>query len=300
MSTITANMVKTLRERTGAGMMDCKKALQEENGNVDAAIENMRKSGAVKAAKRAGRIAAEGGILIRRSEKSELTVVLEVNTETDFAAKDSHFKIFCQQIASCILENQPTDLQALSAIKSAENGQTIEEMCEDLICKIGEKVNIRRFALMKADDGLIGHYLHGSRIGVLVKLAGGTPSLAEDIAMHIAAMNPSYISKADVPQALLEKERTILATQAKETGKAAHIIEKIVAGQIKKFLAEITLLQQTFVKDLEQKQTIEKLLAKKDAVVKSFVRYEVGEGIEKQDSDFVAEVRAQAQQKTGN
>ena len=288
---ITATMVKELRERTGAGMMDCKKALQEADGDAERAIENMRKSGMAKAAKKAGRIAAEGLVVIKQNEKTGQTVIAEINSETDFVAKDDSFKGFCNEIATCVLANQPADIDALMASKMGDKGQTVEETRQQLVSKIGENISIRRFSQLDSAQGPLGVYLHGVRIGVLTELEGGDEALAKDIAMHIAASNPVCISEEDVPQDILAKEKEILVAQAEESGKPPEIIEKMIGGRINKFLSEITLLGQPFVKDPDQ--TVAKLLESAGATVKSYIRYEVGEGLEKRNDNFADEVMAQ-------
>ncbi len=287
---ITATTVKELRERTGAGMMDCKKALQEVDGDVDQAIENMRKSGMAKAARKAGRIAAEGLLVIKQNEETGQLVIVEINSETDFVIKDDSFKVFCGQVASCALANQPADIDSLMGCNIGE--QTVEETRQQLVAKIGENISVRRFSLIDAAQGILGSYLHGVRIGAIVELEGGDEALAKDIAMHIAASNPTCIAEEDVPQDVLAKEKEILVAQAEESGKPPEIIEKMIVGRINKFLKEITLLGQPFVKDPDQ--TVAKLLESGEATVKSFIRYEVGEGIEKRSDDFAEEVMAQA------
>jgi elongation factor Ts len=287
---ITAATVKELRERTGAGMMDCKKALQEADGDIEKAIEDMRKSGMAKAAKKAGRIAAEGLLVIKQGADSAQMVIAEINTETDFATKDDSFKGFCEQVADSILANQPADIDSLMECKIGEH--TVEETRQQLVAKIGENTSVRRFSLIDSAQGTIGSYLHGTRIAVVVELEGGDEALAKDIAMHVAASNPVCIAEADVPKDLLDKEKEILIAQAKESGKPPEIIEKMIGGRINKFLKEITLLGQPFVKDPDQ--TVTKLLESAGASVKSFIRYEVGEGIEKRNDNFAEEVMAQA------
>jgi len=287
---ITAATVKELRERTGAGMMDCKKALQETDGDIEKAIEDMRKSGMAKAAKKAGRVAAEGLLVIKQDADSVQVVIAEINAETDFVTKDDNFKGFCDQVADCILANQPADIDSLMACNIGE--QTVEEARQQLVAKIGENTSVRRFSLVDSAQGTLGSYLHGVRIGVIVELEGGDEALAKDIAMHIAASNPICIAEADVPKDLLDKEKEILIAQAEESGKPPEIIEKMIGGRINKFLKEITLLGQSFVKDPDQ--TVAKLLESGSASVKSFIRYEVGEGIEKRNDNFAEEVMAQA------
>jgi len=287
---ITAATVKELRERTGAGMMDCKKALQETDGDIEKAIEDMRKSGMAKAAKKAGRVAAEGLLVIKQNDESGQLVITEINSETDFVAKDDSFKEFCNQVASCILANQPADIDSLMGCNIGE--QTVEEARQQLVAKIGENTSVRRFSLIDSTQGTLASYLHGVRIGVIVELEGGDEALAKDIAMHIAASNPVCIAEDDVPKDLLEKEKEILIAQAEESGKPLEIIEKMIGGRINKFLKEITLVGQPFVKDPDQ--TVAKLLESAGASVKSFIRYEVGEGIEKRNDNFADEVMAQA------
>lgn len=289
---ITASIVKELRERTGAGMMDCKKALEEAQGDIEAAIENMRKSGIAKAAKKAGRIAAEGQIVLRQDTKSGQAVILEINCETDFVGKDENFSRFANAVADTILSGKPADINALNALPlSGASGQTVEAARAELVAKIGENISVRRFVLQKI-KGIAGTYLHGVRIGVLVDLTGGNEGLARDIAMHVAASKPVCINASEVPQQLLDQEKAVFVSQAQESGKPAEIIEKMVSGRINKFLKEITLLGQPFVKDPDI--TIEKLLKSSNAVVNSFIRYEVGEGLEKKTDNFVEDVLAQA------
>lgn len=287
---ITAAIVKELRERTGAGMMDCKKALQVTDGDIEKAIEDMRKSGMAKAAKKAGRVAAEGLLVIKLNDETGQLVITEINSETDFVAKDDSFKEFCDQVASCILANQPVDIDSLMECNIGE--QTVEETRQQLVAKIGENTSVRRFLLIDSAEGILGSYLHGVRIGVIVELEGGDESLAKDLAMHIAASNPVCIAEKDVPKDLLEKEKEILIAQAQDSGKPQEIIEKMIDGRINKFLKEITLVGQPFVKDPDQ--TVGKLLESAGASVKSFIRYEVGEGIEKRNDNFAEEVMAQA------
>jgi elongation factor Ts len=287
---IIAATVKELRERTGAGMMDCKKALQEAEGDIEKAIEDMRKSGMAKAARKAGRVAAEGLLVIKQNADTGQLVITEINSETDFVAKDDNFKGFCDQVADCILANQPADIDSLMGCNIGE--QTVEETRQQLVAKIGENTSVRRFSLIDSAQGILASYLHGVRIGVVVELEGGDEGLAKDIAMHIAASNPVCIAEADVPQDLLDKEKEILIAQAEESGKPPEIIEKMIGGRINKFLKEITLLGQPFVKDPDQ--TVAKLLESGGATVKSFIRYEVGEGIEKRNDNFADEVMAQA------
>jgi elongation factor Ts len=284
---ITASLVKELRERTGAGMMDCKKALQEAGGDIEVAIEEMRKSGAAKAAKKAGRIAAEGVITIKQ-DGQEVTI-LETNCETDFVAKDENFLTFTNNVIDAVIAQNPSDVETLMGLSLGD--QTVEEANQQLVAKIGEKITVRRFEKRTA-SGQIGTYSHGSRIGVIIEIEGGDEALAKDLAMHIAASKPVCVSEDQVAQDVLDKEKEIFSAQAAESGKPADIIEKMVEGRIKKFLKEITLLGQPFVKDPDQ--TVEKLLKAANASVTSFLRYEVGEGIEKKVDNFAEEVMSQA------
>jgi elongation factor Ts len=271
---ITASMVKELRERTGAGMMECKKALVETDGDLDAAAEFLRKSGQAKADKKSSRVAADGRIVIAANGKN--AVVVEVNSETDFAAKDENFVAFSEAVAAAALASGTTDVAAFASEKLAD-GRSVEEARAELIAKIGENIGVRRIESISA-DGVLASYSHGARIGTVVALDGGDEELARDIAMHIAAINPQYIGESDVPADTLERERRILTEQAQDSGKPAEIIEKMVTGRVKKFLKEITLLGQPFVKDDEV--TVAHLLSGANATVTGFVRFEVGEGIE--------------------
>jgi elongation factor Ts len=288
---ITASLVKELRERTGAGMMDCKRALQETAGDIEAAIETMRKSGVAKAEKKAGRIAAEGAILIRQNADANRAVIVEVNCETDFVAKDENFQAFADSVAGVIQSRTPADTEALKTM-TVNGGVTLEDERLALVARIGENIDVRRFEIVNYEGDNIGSYLHGNRIGVLVDLDGGDPELARDIAMHIAASHPVCISEQEIPAELLSREREIYTAQAAESGKPAEIIEKMVDGKVKKFIKEITLLGQPFVRDPEQ--PVDAILKTNCAEVKGFIRYEVGEGIEKKADNFVEEVMAQA------
>ena len=290
---ITAAMVKELRERSGAGMMECKKALVEANGDIELAIENMRKSGAAKAAKKAGRIAAEGAIVT--ASNATHAVLVEVNSETDFVANDDNFKRFASAVADTALKSGAADVATLRDA-AGPDGESLEQMRAGLVAKIGENIEIRRFTVLAADGGVVQSYLHGKRIGVLVALTGGNAELARDIAMHIAASNPVCVSEAEMPADVIAKEREIYSAQAAESGKPADIVEKMVVGRLKKFIAETTLLGQPFVKDPDQ--TVEKLLKSNGAMVTRFVRYEVGEGIDKKEDNFVEEVMAQVRSAT--
>ena len=287
---ISAALVKELRERTSAGMMECKKALVETNGDIEAAVEYLRKAGMAKADKKADRTAAEGLVVIETSSDAKTAAMVEVNCETDFVAKDDNFQKFAKEVASIVLNNTPADLDALLAT-TMENGDSVQDTIKGLIAKIGENMSVRRFTIVESSEGSIGSYSHGSRIGVLVDISGGDAELAKDIAMHIAASKPVCVSSDEVPAELIDKEKEIFSAQAAESGKPADIIEKMVTGRINKFLKEITLLGQPFVKDPDS--TIEKLLKSKGASVSSFNRFEVGEGIEKKQENFADEVMAQ-------
>ncbi|WP_456446540.1 translation elongation factor Ts [Thiolapillus sp.] len=288
---ITAALVKELRERTGAGMMECKKALVETDGDIEQAIENMRKSGQAKAAKKAGRIAAEGVIVIQASDDGKKVAMAEVNCETDFVAKDDNFLSFANAVVGRVLDSDVADVDALNALPLHEGEETtVEEARQALVSKIGENMSVRRFVRMDT-DGQIASYRHGVRIGVLVDLAGGDEELGRDLAMHIAASNPVCVEEKDVPEELLAKEKEIIEAQAKESGKPDNIVEKMVEGRLRKYLSEVTLTGQPFVKDPDT--TVGKLLKSKDASVNQFVRFEVGEGIEKKQENFAEEVAAQ-------
>ena len=295
---VTAAMVKEVRERSGAAMMECKKALVETDGDVEAALDHLRKSGAAKAAKKAGRIAAEGAIIALVDGSNG--VIVEVNSETDFVANDDNFKAFASGVAETILAERPADVDALSNLKLSGASDTVEEARTQLVAKIGENISVRRFAVIEAAGGELAAYLHGNRIGVLAEVAGGDENLAKDIAMHIAASNPLCVAETDVPAELIEKEKEIQTAQAEQSGKPADIIEKMVSGRIRKFIAEVTLTGQPFVKDPDT--TVGKLLKGRDAKVNGFMRYEVGAGIEKKTDNFAEEVMAQARaaSKDGN
>jgi elongation factor Ts len=284
---ISASMVKELRERTGAGMMECKKALVEADGDIDAAAEILRKSGQAKADKKASRVAADGRVVI--AQEGGKAVIAEVNSETDFVAKDENFVAFAEAVAALALASGVTDVAGLGGEKLAD-GRTVEAARTELIQKVGENIGVRRIETVVA-DGVLASYAHGARIGVVVALEGGDEDLARDVAMHVAAMNPQYVSEADVPADTLERERRILTEQAQDSGKPAEIIEKMVTGRVNKFLKEITLLGQPFVKD--DSLTVGKLLDGASASIAACVRFEVGEGIEKKADNFVEEVMAQ-------
>ncbi len=291
--TITASMVKELRERTGSGMMECKKALVETGGDIDAAIELMRKSGLAKAGKRAGKVAAEGTIEIALTDDGHRAAMVEVNSETDFVSKGDDFRAYATAVARTALEQAPADLDALLAAPLAGGNGSVDAVRKELVAKIGENVNVRRFVVVDAGDGSLASYQHGTRIGVVVACAGGDATLGKDVAMHIAASRPVCIAEQDVPADLVAKEREIFSAQAAESGKPANIVEKMVEGRLRKYLAEITLVGQPFVKNPDQ--SVGDLLKAADATVNSFDRFEVGEGIEKKQENFAAEVMAQVQ-----
>lgn len=290
MTTITANMVKELRERSGAGMMECKKALEEANGDIEEALDKLRTRGQAKAAKSAGRIAAEGLVVARVDAEQRLGCIVEINCETDFVSRSEHFIEFAQAVVTRTLQARVKDMNALLELPLVAGGKSIEASRQDLIAKIGENIQVRRVKLVQA-DGIVGSYLHGNRIGVLVALTKREPDLARDLAMHIAASNPQAIDASKVPAELITRERDIFTAQSKESGKPDNIIEKMVSGRIAKFLKEICLVDQAFVKDNDQ--IVGDLLKASGAQVTDFVRFEVGEGIEKQVQDFAEEVRSQ-------
>jgi elongation factor Ts len=281
-------MVKDLRERTGAGMMECKKALVEAGGDMETAIELLRKIGLAQADKKASRIAAEGKVVLATNDDSTEAIMVEINCETDFVAKDAGFQAFADKVAGQALALATTDIEALMA--SEVEGDSLESARQALIAKIGENIQVRRASRMASNDR-IGAYIHGGHIGVLVEVAGGDDEVAHDVAMHIAAMNPSYVDVDDVPTDVLEKEKRFLVSQAEDSGKPAEIIEKMVAGRMRKHLSTITLLGQDFVKDGDI--TVAKLLQQKGAKVKGFTRLVVGEGLEKRNENFADEVAQQ-------
>ena len=292
MANITAALVKELRERTGAGMMECKRALQETGGDMEAAIEHMRKSGQAKAEKKAGRIAAEGLIVVRHNATNSAVAMLEVNCETDFVAKENAFREFAENVADVVLDTSPSDLDTLLTA-TLTNGMSVEAARKELIVKIGENINVRRFSRYASDSHVLNSYVHmGGRIGVIVELANSDQDLAKDIAMHVAASKPLCVGADQVPADLLDKERSIYTAQAQDSGKPDNIIARMVEGRIRKYLAEITLLGQAFVKDPDQ--TVDKLLNRSNAKVIRFERFELGEGIEKKSENFAEEVMAQA------
>jgi len=280
-------MVKDLRERTGAGMMECKRALVESDGDLDAAAETLRMSGQAKADKKASRIAADGKVVISRDGAK--TVIVEVNSETDFVAKDENFVAFADAVAAAVLATGTTDAEALAG-ESIDGEKSVEQARTELVSKVGENISVRRASIVE-NAGSIGYYTHGARIGAVVTLEGGDDELARDIAMHVAATNPVCIDESGVPAETLETERRIFSEQAAESGKPPEIVEKMVTGRVAKFLKEITLVGQPFVKDPDQ--TVSKLLGAAGASVKSFVRFEVGEGIEKKEENFADEVMKQ-------
>jgi len=286
MAEIKASMVKELRERTGLGMMECKKALTEAGGDIDVAIEELRKSSGMKAAKKAGRTAAEGAVAIRISDDGKCGVLVEVNSETDFAARDQNFLAFVDTVVSKVATDRQTDIEALMA-------DGLEDARQALVQKIGENISVRRAEVVEGD--LIGGYAHANnKIAVLVNLSGGSQELAKDVAMHVVAMNPQVAKPGDMPAEVVAKEREIFVAQAAESGKPADIVEKMVEGRVRKFLAESSLVEQPFVKDSDQK--VGQLLKAGSADILGFTRFEVGEGIEKEEVDFAAEVAAQVQQ----
>jgi len=290
---ITAAMVKELRERTGTGMMECKRALTDTGGDIDAAIELMRKSGQAKADKRAGRIAAEGVVTIQTADDGKRAAIVEVNCETDFVAKGDDFQGFAKATAACVLREAPGDLDALMQATLPESGGlTVDARRRELVAKIGENMNVRRFSLVESQGDRLGTYLHGTRIGVVVDMEGGDASVSKDIAMHIAASRPLCVSEEGIPAETMAKEKEIFAAQAAESGKPADIAEKIAAGRLKKFVKEVTLLGQPFIKDPDQ--SVAQHLGKSKAKVLGFQRLEVGEGIEKKSGSFAEEVMAQA------
>jgi elongation factor Ts len=290
---ITAAQVKELRERTGSGMMECKKALVDADGDMETAIETLRKTGLAKADKKAGRVAAEGLVVIEISDDKKTAAIVEVNCETDFVAKKDDFQEFAAAIAKRVLADDPADIDSLLAMPLHDgDATTIEDARKALIATIGENISVRRFVRVES-SGELSSYCHGVRIGVLVDLEGGNPELGRDLAMHIAAHDPRpvCVSEDQVPADMIEKEREIFTAQARESGKPDNIIEKMIDGRIRKFLGEITLLGQSFVKDPDQ--TVGKLLEAANASVLRFERMELGEGIEKKTENFADEVMAQ-------
>jgi elongation factor Ts len=286
---ITPALVKELRERTGAGMMDCKKALVEAKGEIDLAAELLRKAGAAKADKKSGRVAAEGRVIVK--SEGGRHVLMEVNSETDFVAKDENFRAFVERLGEVVLAKWPQSVEDL--MRASIDGRTVEELRLELVTKVGENISVRRFETLES-AGNVGTYVHGTRIGVLVELEGGTQELARDLAMQVASLAPRYVTNEEVPKDVLDKEREIILAQTAEEKKPPEIIAKMVEGKLRKFIDDITLTGQVFIKD--DKKRVRDLLATQKAKAKTFRRYEVGEGIEKKSSDFVAEVMAQAKQ----
>tara|TARA_Y200000002_G_scaffold373716_1_gene373287 strand:+ start:324 stop:1196 length:873 start_codon:yes stop_codon:yes gene_type:complete len=287
MANITASMVKELRERTGLGMMDCKKALAEADGDMEKAIEDLRKASGLKAAKKASRVAAEGVVMIKIADDGNYGVLIEVNSETDFVARDENFLNFAEQVLDVAFNNKSADVASL-----LEGG--LEDTRQALVQKIGENINLRRVERVEFEDanaGIVESYIHNNKIGVLVAITGGEESLARDIAMHIAAVNPMVMRAEDVPEEVLAKESEIYSAQAKESGKPEEIVKKMIEGRLRKFIAEVSLTEQPFVKDPDNK--VGGLLKEAGADIVQFVRFEVGEGIEKEEEDFAAEVAAQ-------
>ncbi|WP_411844076.1 translation elongation factor Ts [Salinicoccus sp. HZC-1] len=287
---ISAKLVKELREKTGAGMMDCKKALQETDGDIDKAADYLREKGISKAAKKADRVAAEG--LVGVKSQGNAAAIVEINSETDFVARNESFQNLVSDMATHILETKPANLEDLNA--SELNGKKVEDVMTEAVSKIGEKLTLRRFAVAeKTDNDAFGEYLHmGGRIGVLTVVEGSTDEqAAKDVAMHAAALNPKYVSKDDVSQEELEHEKEILRQQALNEGKPEKIVDKMVEGRMRKYLEEICIVDQPFVKDSDQ--TVEQFLKSKGGTLKDFIRFEVGEGIEKREENFADEVLGQ-------
>ena len=285
MAAISAAMVKELRERTGLGMMECKKALQEANGDIEQAIDDLRKNAGLKSAKKAGRIAAEGAIVIRAADDASYAAMLEINSETDFVARDDNFKGFAQNVAAKAFEARSEDVAALM------EGE-LEDARNQLVQKIGENISVRRIAIVDAPEGVVGGYVHGDRIGAVVVLKGGTAEVARDIAMHVAAINPAVARPEHMPQEQLDHEKSIILAQPDMAGKPTEIAEKMVQGRLKKYLAENSLVNQPFVKD--PNVSVADYAKSAGGEVISFVRFEVGEGIEKEEVDFAKEVMEQA------
>ena len=287
---ITASLVKELRERTGAGMMECKKSLVETDGDIEAAIEHMRKTGLAKADKKASRTAAEGKLTIAISDDAKKAVMLEVNCETDFVAMGDAFIDFCNTVAGQIMASDPADVEALLALNYADTDTSIDDTLKGMVAKIGEKMSVRRFQVLST-EGLLGQYIHGNKIGVVVDLKGGDDALAKDIAMHVAATNPNALNAQSLSADLIAKETEIAKAEALNSGKPEKIIDKIVEGKMKKFIKDNTLLGQSFVKDPDI--TIEKLAKDANAEILGFTRIAVGDGIEKKQENFAEEVMAQ-------
>ncbi len=289
MAAVTAAMVKELRERTGLGMMECKNALVEAGGDIEKAIDDLRKSGQAKAAKKAGRTAAEGAVGVAVSADGKTAIMVEINSETDFVARDENFLGFVAKVANAVLAAGETDAAKIAELPTAE-GPTVEVTRQALVQKIGENIQVRRAELLTA-EGAIGAYVHGGKIGVLVALKGGSEALGKDVAMHVAATSPMVVSGDQVPAEVLEKEKEIIRAQPDMAGKPAEIVEKMLGGRISKFLKEVSLNDQPFVKNPDT--TVGKLVKDAGAEVTGFIRLVVGEGIEKEETDFAAEVMAQ-------
>ncbi|MCK0537658.1 translation elongation factor Ts [Alcanivorax quisquiliarum] len=290
MAAVTAALVKELRERTGLGMMECKKALVEADGDIERAIDDLRKSGQAKAAKKAGRVAAEGTVAVALSADGKSGALVEINSETDFVARDDNFLGFAAKVAEAVLAAGESDIARVAELPV--EGGTVESAREALVQKIGENIQVRRAAVLQS-SGRVGAYVHGGRIGVLVDLTGGDEELGKDVAMHVAAVAPSVVRPEELPEAELEREKDIIRAQPDMAGKPTEIVEKMVAGRVQKFLKDVSLVEQPFVKD--PNVTVGKLTKDAGADVVAFVRLVVGEGIEKEESDFAAEVMAQAQ-----
>lgn len=289
---ISAAQVKELRERTGLGMMECKAALTETNGDMEAATDLLRKKAGAKVEKKAGRTAADGAIGLYVTAERKVAAMAEVNSETDFVAKGDDFIVYANGVARSVADRSPADVEALYVLPLAGNGGgTVAQAREALVMKLGENIGVRRFVRYATDKGHIGSYVHGRKIGVLIEVVGGDEQLARDLAMHVAAAKPEYVSRDQVPAAAIAKEKEIFAEQAKASGKPANIIDKMIDGRINKYVGEVTLLGQPFVKDPDT--TVEKLLQGKNATVVRFTRFEVGEGIDRGVKDFAAEVMAQ-------
>lgn len=291
--TISAAMVMKLRERTGAGMMECKKFLIATNGDMEQAIMEMRKAGQAKADKKADRVAAEGVIVIARAADGRSAVMLEINSETDFVARDESFTSFAEGVAQTALSTGVDDINTLSTTTLIGHNHTVEQARQELVAKIGENIKLRRLEIMRC-DGVIGSYLHGSRIGVLVGLKNDNEALAKDVAMHIAASRPLVINREQVSADAIANEREIFTAQARESGKPQEIIDKMIEGRISKFVDEVSLLGQPYVKDPNMK--VGQLMKEKNAEIVAFSRFEVGEGIEKKEDNFVEEVMAQVRE----
>ena len=293
MTAVTAAMVKELRERTGLGMMECKKALVEAGGDIEKAIDDLRKSGQAKAAKKAGRTAAEGAVGVAVSADGKTAIMVEINSETDFVARDSNFLGFVSKVADAVLAAGETDAAKIAELVTAD-GATVEATRQALVQKIGENIQVRRAELLTA-EGAIGAYVHGGKIGVLVAMKGGSEALGKDVAMHVAASSPLVVRGEDMPAEVLEKEKEIIRAQPDMAGKPAEIVEKMLGGRISKFLKEVSLNDQPFVKNPDT--TVGKLVKDAGAEVTGFIRLVVGEGIEKEETDFAAEVMAQVNKK---